>query len=745
MSDCEILEHLPEDGIPDGLNIQDVDSEEWPSEFTAQAFQAWLYEGRHNCDVAQALLHAWTHNNLRTSDNETIYDFFHGLLRELHPESKNHCLPLTALARFVLENCGLSFQLHAKTGDDQIIEVAERIAEEAAMVNAYLNVWKSTGTTETAPQKHVQADLEQKVAEVFTWPQIQKTPTPERSDGRFAKAFPLTFPTGSGDLYMTRHRSDFSVAEWAQHVLRYYDGRALSSLRGHRVVWAIFNTVLREESFKHGSLVHRRTNQSAMTKAELQELCARQDDLVSKLSSFGAEIPTTSMHWKRTGNHLEWIVRQMSWKAPWTNTGQQEILKEKRRKIPPLPRNKQASDECPSRQEQPNSATQEPPAALPTDLDAAVVTQPLAERKNEDKHTDDSDASSTESDNPGGESNDSDSGDNDTDDSDEDENRDENQPPLDPPAATDEPSNLPHPRKLWRTMPRVHTEDRYGYGRIPAFWFTLNFPYNYCFELHRFHDAVDLAKQIKTSNVPETTNESNAPLPDIDTRCRWVLDNPDIVAFVHALRVEINVRYVMAHVVHCTEDQPFLYWLRYEWGSNGNPHAHGQAYVADNPNFECIIPDAETKQRLIELGYPKAADYKLKEEAEAKLGDFFHKYISEWHPSKDSAGNNLYNYEKEFLFDKKLPEATMHRFAGASRDSHGRTRTRSGPFAKSPSGAHRRRTATRHARPRPAHLGSPCLCSKRFQVPGHRVRILPLPLPETPPAFKLGEARYGGR
>ena len=27
-------------------------------------------------------------------------------------------------------------------------------------------------------------------------------------------------------------------------------------------------------------------------------------------------------------------------------------------------------------------------------------------------------------------------------------------------------------------------------------------------------------------------------LPDIDTRVRWVLDNPDIVAFVHALRVE---------------------------------------------------------------------------------------------------------------------------------------------------------------------------------------------------------------
>ena len=31
------------------------------------------------------------------------------------------------------------------------------------------------------------------------------------------------------------------------------------------------------------------------------------------------------MQWKREGNELEWIVRQMSWKPPWTNRGQEEI------------------------------------------------------------------------------------------------------------------------------------------------------------------------------------------------------------------------------------------------------------------------------------------------------------------------------------------------------------------------------------------------------------------------------------
>ena len=151
MSDEELTECFPEDGIPDDLNIQEVDTEEWATEFTAETFQDWLYEGRHNCEVAQALLHAWTRNNLRSSDNETIYDFYHGLLHELNLTCAKRTLPVAALARFVLEHCSLPFQLNAEHGEDQITEVAERISEEAATVSAYLHVWKATGTTETAP------------------------------------------------------------------------------------------------------------------------------------------------------------------------------------------------------------------------------------------------------------------------------------------------------------------------------------------------------------------------------------------------------------------------------------------------------------------------------------------------------------------------------------------------------------------------------------------------------------------
>ena len=41
------------------------------------------------------------------------------------------------------------------------------------------------------------------------------------------------------------------------------------------------------------------------------------EDLVRRVAAFGADIPTTPMYWKRHGNELGWIVRQMSWKPCW--------------------------------------------------------------------------------------------------------------------------------------------------------------------------------------------------------------------------------------------------------------------------------------------------------------------------------------------------------------------------------------------------------------------------------------------
>ena len=87
-------------------------------------------------------------------------------------------------------------------------------------------------------------------------------------------------------------------------------------------------------------------------------------------------------------------------------------------------------------------------------------------------------------------------------------------------------------------------------------------------------------------------------------REQWTKNNPDIVAFMHALRVELNVQYVMRRMVPETEAEPFQFLLRFEFGSNtGNPHTHGVGYVSQNPDFECVVADEEAKQKLLTVSY----------------------------------------------------------------------------------------------------------------------------------------------
>ena len=122
---------------------------------------------------------------------------------------------------------------------------------------------------------------------------------------------------GEGDLKQPRLRAAFSVADWVQHKFRYLEGRFLASHRGHREVWAFFNTMLLEASKAKGSAYHKATDANVLTKAELRELVTEQDNLVRELATFGADIPTTPMFWKRETNRLEWIVKQMSWRPGW--------------------------------------------------------------------------------------------------------------------------------------------------------------------------------------------------------------------------------------------------------------------------------------------------------------------------------------------------------------------------------------------------------------------------------------------
>ena len=125
--------------------------------------------------------------------------------------------------------------------------------------------------------------------------------------------------------------------------------------------------------------------------------------------------------------------------------------------------------------------------------------------------------------------------------------------------------------------------------------------------------------------------------------------------FLHALRVELIVHYVMSRIVPETEAEPFHYWLRFEFGSNtGNPHTHGLSYVAGNPNFECVVANEEVKQKLLERNHPdingpNVTELRTWDEAEQDLSMFYNQFTRESHPAKDAHGEPLYDFLIENL------------------------------------------------------------------------------------------------
>ena len=325
LSADEIEEVFPENDVPDGLHFEDVDEQDSPDSFSEHQFTEWLSEGRHDCDVAQTLLHAWT-RFMNGTGNDALSDFFHDLLREAHAagvasaddEGTAHSLPLSFLAHFIRERCVLPFHVSGTHTQDIEAELDQRIVEEFRAIHAYVRTWQSSGAYPVESVQTVQEELEGRVSSaIYPWPTIDQHPVPERADGRLVKSHPLEFPMGQGDFRQPRLSATFSAFDYVQHKFRYFDGRFLSTLRGQRVTWALFNIALRESGQYVGSLVHKQSGQAALTKQELRDLLAAREDLVRRVAAFGADIPTTPMYWKRHGNELEWIVRQMSWQPCW--------------------------------------------------------------------------------------------------------------------------------------------------------------------------------------------------------------------------------------------------------------------------------------------------------------------------------------------------------------------------------------------------------------------------------------------
>ena len=91
----------------------------------------------------------------------------------------------------------------------------------------------------------------------------------------------------------------------------------------------------------------------------------------------------------------------------------------------------------------------------------------------------------------------------------------------------------------------------------------------------------------------------------------------------------------MCNVVPQSDEEPFQYWLRFEFGASGNPHAHGMSFVSGNPHFENVLRDEEARRQLLASGRQDVEHLQTWAQAEVELSKFFDQYVEEMHPCKD--------------------------------------------------------------------------------------------------------------
>ena len=114
-------------------------------------------EGKLNCDVAQAMLHTWMHD-MRGSDSDT-WRYLFAQLFKYYKETivgdtpPTETIPLLFVSAFLREQCSFSASLTAGSDEDKAAELAEFIADEISLVQAYTTAWQGSGTVEgTRPQ-----------------------------------------------------------------------------------------------------------------------------------------------------------------------------------------------------------------------------------------------------------------------------------------------------------------------------------------------------------------------------------------------------------------------------------------------------------------------------------------------------------------------------------------------------------------------------------------------------------------
>jgi hypothetical protein len=266
----------------------------------------------------------------KKAGDETLADLFVRIQKSFKDGSsemvKDECLRLDDLQSWIERTVGAD-RLCLQEGEN----LNEQLVHELRVVEDLNPAIEERGGMEETADRADEDEQAKSLAQhlVYGWPSKAAEPVGILDAGKYAKSHPLEFPMSVGDLHDPQRPRKVTVAEWAQHLLHYRDGRFVRGLRGQRVLWAAVNELLLSEARQRGFAVYRSVRRRVgygirggglLTKQQLKEMLGHEQSLrilTNQLMTLSRDVRTSPMYWTYEGKKLGATVKHLSWLPPW--------------------------------------------------------------------------------------------------------------------------------------------------------------------------------------------------------------------------------------------------------------------------------------------------------------------------------------------------------------------------------------------------------------------------------------------
>jgi signal recognition particle subunit SEC65 len=166
-----------------------------------------------------------------------------------------------------------------------------------------------TVVADVVGNNNVNVQINRQGTVTIPWPTRSDIPISEFTTRYFfTMAFPYLFPYGTGDFHVNRPRTCTSLADWADHLIWYQDGR----FAHHQYFkFVVHNMIMRKRAFENSSfIVKQQLGEDHITISDLREQIQNGDNSVAKkILYFGSSLRGTSQYWAQRGRELRSLIQ----------------------------------------------------------------------------------------------------------------------------------------------------------------------------------------------------------------------------------------------------------------------------------------------------------------------------------------------------------------------------------------------------------------------------------------------------